>query len=243
MHELFIAILSVLVGCVAPSTTAPSASAPSTGRVNESEHRLLRMADAVPLAQVRTNDTDIDLSSRINTPKRSLLFGQLDTSDSDGDVVATEPVIAYKDAAGNTQVLKVADERLKDGTWMFIASGPKHGEIWGVLDAGLDAMQVNILLAHSIDNGETFSLVPIPKPDRRADYDSFCLDKSGYGRLSVFLAGDEKRHLKQGYYNYLTTDGGATWSSPQREPDALKKADDISDDEQDDSDSPPTRRA
>jgi hypothetical protein len=243
MHEVFIAILSVLVGCVAPSATAPSASAPSTAQAGASEHRLLRVADAVPLSQLRTNDTDIDLASRVNTSKRALLFGQLDTSDSDGDVVATEPVIAFKDATGNTQVLKVADERLNDGTWMFVASGPKHGEIWGVLDAGLDAMQENVILAHSTDDGETFTLIAIAKPDRRADYDSFCLDKSGHGRLSVFLAGDEKRHLKQGYYNYLTTDGGATWSSPQREPDALKRADDISDDEQDDSDSPPTRRA
>jgi hypothetical protein len=238
MNQILIAVLSLLTGCA-----AASAGAPSTAPTSAPEQQLLRMSDAVPISRLRTNDNGIDFASRVKTAAgRALLFGQLDTYSDDGEVIATEPVIAYKDAADVTQVLRINDSRLHDASWQFVATGPKAGEIWGVLDASLEALQENILLMHSTDDGQTFTVIAIHKPDRRADYDSFCLDKTGRGRLSVFMAGDAKRHLLQGYYNYLSTDGGATWSSPQREPDALKRADDASDDDQDDS-APPTQRA
>jgi hypothetical protein len=241
MNRILIAILSLLTGCAAASASAPS-TAQTTAPTTAPEQSLLRMSDAVPLSRLRTNDNGTDFASRVKTSGRALLFGQLDTYNDDGDVIATEPVIAYKDAADVTQVLRINDRRLHDAAWQFVATGPKTGEIWGVLDASLEAMQESILLVHSTDDGKTFAVIAIHKPDRRADYDSLSLDKTGRGRLSVFMAGDAKRHLLQGYYNYLTTDGGATWSSPQREPDALKRADDASDDDQDDS-APPTQRA
>jgi hypothetical protein len=232
MHSFLMLILTVVGGCVAPAT------APTT----QPESHLLRLADAVPFAQLHTNENGLDLGSRVRTNSRPVLFGQFDRYSDDGDVIATEPVIAYKDPSDATHVLRIPDPRLHDAAWMFVASGPKRGEIWGVLDASLEAKQANIVLVHSTDDGTTFSLIAIRKPDRRADYDSFCLDNAGHGRLTVYMAGDEKRHLEPGFYNYFSTDGGLTWSAPQREPDALKKADDLNDDDQDDSAPAPTQR-
>ena len=193
MNQILIAILSLLTGCA-----AASAGAPSTAPTTAPEQTLLRMSDAVPLSRLRTSDNGTDFNSRVKTAGQALLFGQLDTYSDDGEVIATEPVIAYKDASDTTQVLRINDRRLHDAAWQFVATGPKTGEIWGVLDASLEAMQENILLVHSTDDGQTFAVIAIHKPDRRADYDSFSLDKTGRGRLSVFMAGDAKRHLLQG---------------------------------------------
>jgi hypothetical protein len=239
MQSIYAIILSFATGCIAPATAPTSATAPAT----MPESNVLRVTDAVPFTQLHTNDNGLDLNSRVHTSSRPLLFGQLDSYSDDGDVIATEPVIAYKNPDDTTRVLRITDRRLHDAAWMFVASGPKRGEIWGVLDASLEAKQANVLLVHSTDDGQTFSLIAVRKPDRHADYDSFCLDQSGRGRLTLFMAGDEKKHLEQGFYNYITTDGGATWSSPQCEPDALKKADDLNDDDQDDSAPAPTQRA
>jgi hypothetical protein len=227
-------ILSLIAGCAATPATAPTTAL---------QQRVLRLTDAVPYSQLRTNDNGLDLASRLQALDRALLFGQLDRYDDNGDVIATEPVIAFKDSSDTARVLKISDPRLHDASWAFVAAGPKAGEIWGALDASLESTQANIVLVHSADDGQTFTLIALRKPDSRADYDSFCLDKSGRGRLTLFMAGDNKRHLEQGFYNYVTTDGGQTWSPPQREPDAMKKAEDLGDEDQLDEPPSPTQRA
>ena len=72
----------------------------------------------------------------------------------------------------------------------------------------------------------------VHKPFGAGDYDSFCMDKSGHGRLTVYISPDRKHPRRAGYYHLRTTDGAKTWSGPEHENDSLNPADDIPEDEE-----------
>ena len=57
------------------------------------------------------------------------------------------------------------------------------------------------------------------------------MDKSGRGRLSVYVAPTKNHAHRAGYYHFRTTDAGQTWSPPEHEPDNLAPADEVSPEE------------
>jgi Neuraminidase (sialidase) len=100
-----------------------------------------------------------------------------------------------------------------------------------VLDDSLNNKGKILLLAHSTDGGKTWHVTAIHKPFDTGDYDSFCMDKTGRGRVTVYVTGDRKRRgrarARAGFYHIRTTDGGKTWSAPEHEPDSLDPADEV----------------
>jgi hypothetical protein len=189
--------------------------------------RVLNLKDAVPLARFRNADREIDLRNRISYENGAdLYFGQSDMIDGDGQTSATVPLIVASQRGGWT-ALSLDDVRLKNAEWQFIASGPAAGEIWGVLDDILKHKAAVLLLAHSTDAGQTWNVTSISKPFGQGEFDSFAMDKSGHGRLSVYLAPDDKHPRHAGFYHLRTTDGAKTWLPPEHEPDALDPAEEI----------------
>ena len=63
-----------------------------------------------------------------------------------------------------------------------------------------------------------------------AVFDSFCMDRQGHGRLSLYVYRDQAKLRQAGYYHYRTIDGGKTWTGPEHEPDGMLPADDAPDD-------------
>src|SRR5205814_6955008 len=149
-----------------------------------------------------------------------IYFGQLETYDQDDHVDSSVPIIARRNsgdgngaASESWKAIRIDDSRLHDAAWMYVGAGPKRGEIWGVLDASLDAKQPELLVAHSTDGGATFALINLHKPSDSADFDSFCLGPDGIGRITLYISGDEDASARPGYYHFRTSDFGKTWSN------------------------------
>jgi hypothetical protein len=163
-----------------------------------------------------------------------IYFGALETYDDEDQVVSSAPIIA-RQSRGNWRGVRIDDPRLKNASWIFVGAGPNQGEIWGVLDQGVedkDDLQEDLLIAHSIDGGQTFALTSLHKPDASATFDSLCIGPDGHGRVTAYLPGEEDSIQRPGYYHYRTTDFGRSWAKPRYEPDAVTSAQSVGDDEQ-----------
>ncbi len=204
----------------APATTQASASP-----------RKLSITDGKPIAHYREGEREVDLRNRISYEGgNDLYFGQADTYDGD-EVKSTLPLVVAS-VKGSWLALSLEDPRLKDAEWQLVASGPADGEIWGVLDDSLNHKAKVLLLAHSTDYGKRWSVVSVEKPFGSGDFDSFCMDKSGRGRLSIYISQDAKHPHRAGFYHLRTTDAAKTWSAPEHEADGLDPAEDIPEDEE-----------
>jgi hypothetical protein len=231
---LGVALGVILLGCAAATRHAKPATTQSAAP------RTLNLADSLPIARYREEDHEIDLKNVIGfTGKRGdVYFGQSDTYDENGDPSSTVPLIVAI-SKGAWGALSVKDDRLPDAEWQFVASGPADGEVWGVLDDSINHAGKAILLAHSTDSAATWNITAVHKPFDAGDYDSFAMDKSGHGRLTVYLAPGRKHPNRSGFYHFRTSDAGKTWSAPEHEADALDPADEVPADE----DPPPLQTA
>src|ERR1044072_8423134 len=173
-NALFVFILtsSLPAGCAA---ARPPATVPSTTTASDAPVRAVRLSDAVPLQRLRTTDTSIDLRSRLRISRKSdLYFGQLDTTDDNGDPTATAPIVVAR-VDGRWMAMGLADKRLPDAEFLFIGSGTAKNEIWTILDNQLAQPAAALLLAHSTDAGHSFTLTTFPKPHGKGAYDSFAM--------------------------------------------------------------------
>jgi hypothetical protein len=200
------------------------------------------MSDAVPLDHLQ-NIGEPNLSHQIRLSKGGrLYFGTMDRYNNDDEVIASIPILAKK-VDGEFVGLPLADTRLRDAAWAYAGGGPNKGEVWGVLDASLNANQPDLLVVHSTDAGATFTIRAIAKPDEVAEFDSFCMGPDGNGRVSVYVGADVSSDaIKPGYYHYRTTDGGKTWSKPEYEPDAMSPGREVPEDEQPNTPEAPPRK-
>jgi hypothetical protein len=226
------ASLVCLVGCA--SQTEPAAT---------TSLKTLRLSDAADLQRVMRADEETNLAYKLQFARDqgSIYFGELNTFDDNDQPMTSAPIIAEK-VGQKWRAIRIDDSRLKNAAWMLVAAGPGRSEIWGVLDQSVDdsdELQSDILVAHSTDAGETFSLLALRKPDAAAAFDSLCVAPDGHGRLTVYLAaGDASSQVRAGYYSFTTTDKGRSWTRGRFEPDALVTAKMVSDDEQPDVKSP-----
>ncbi len=203
---------------------------------------MLRFADAIPLERFRGEHENIDLRQRITFADRGdLSFGQSDVYDDNDDVVATLPLIVASRKSSQL-ALSFADSRLRNAEWQFVASGPAKEEVWGVLDDSLNHKGRVVLLVHSTDAGESWSIDSIEKPAASGEYDSFAMAANGRGRLTIYVPPAPKHRGRAGFYHFRTIDGGKTWAQPEHERDSLTPADDIPADDEPDS-APPTQSA
>ena len=188
----------------------------------------IHLDSAVTADKIEQGDWEVEMQNQIEFKSGIVLFGQVTSYDEDDKATATDPVVGFK-TDGRLYALKIDDTRLKNAGWSYISAGPGKDEFWGVLDASLDDKQDEIVLVHSTDGGKTMHLSSLEKPMPVMVFDSFCMDRNGHGRVTVY--GDQtKTRLKHaGYYNFHTTDDGQDWTGPQFEPDAMTPADDVPD--------------
>ena len=179
---------------------------------------------------MQTGDTDFDLRNRIRLDNNeTIYFGQYDKLDEQDNPTATSPIIVSK-VKGQWSALSVASDALPDAEFMLVATGPARHEIWTVLDNQLGKPARIVLLAHSVDDGQTWTLTSVAKPHDTGSFESFAMDKSGRGRLTIYLTRRQSSG-HPGFYHLRTTDAGKTFSAPDYEPDALKSADEVDPDE------------
>jgi len=226
-----------LAGCAAQS-------GPDSG----TSLKTLRLSDAVDLRRAMRADEETDLAYKLQFGRDQLpiYFGELNTYDDDDQPLTSVPIIAQKQGQ-KWRAIRLDDSHLKNAAWVVVAAGPVRGEIWGVLDqpidmsrsGGGDDLQTDLLLVHSTDAGQTFSLVALRKPYPAAEFDSLCIGGNGRGRISVYLAsGDSSDKTRPGYYSFTTSDKGQSWTRGRFEADSLVPAGRVSDDEQPDIHSP-----
>ena len=222
VFTIFISLITLASGCAAGPKSAPAPAPAAT------PPRSVHLSRAIPLQKLRTDDTDFDLRNRMSINDQELYFGQLETTDLHDNVTATAPVVVAK-IQGEWRALSLADERLPDAEFLFVASGPAKNEIWAILDNQIADPADSLLLAHSTDAAQTWTLTTLHKPQGFGAYDSFAMDKTGHGRLTVYLTHRESKG-RSGFYHFRTSDDGNTWSAPDYEPDSLDPAADIPDD-------------
>jgi len=224
-------VLAAIVMVCASDTIRPaSAAGPSTTASTQPSGSVsLRLADAVAADDLEKDDWELDMQSQIPFKDRPLFFGQLAIYGADDKATAMIPVVGFK-TGDKLMAMKIDDPRLVNAGWSYIAAGPTTPEFWGVLDAALDDHQPEIVIAHSTDSGNTLQIASLPKPLPMAVFDSFCMDRQGHGRLSLYVYRDQAELRQAGYYHYRTIDGGKTWTGAEHEPDGMLPADDAPDD-------------
>lgn len=235
---LFIATVAFgLIGCAdAPQPHARAAPATTSAGA-------IRLADAQPLDDLQSDQVQITLTDRLDSPavKETIYFGEADEYDSDdaSDPVAALPLIATHD--GVWKAVPLVDAALVDAGWKYVGAGPALHEVWGVLDTSAGESRGEFIIAHSTDGGATFALKVFQKPCRLAGVADFAMSRQGHGRVTLWLDIDCGRN-KAGLYHYDTADDGKTWSmNPRYEPDAMIRADSVPDDEQPDDAKSPAR--
>jgi hypothetical protein len=223
-------LVVIWLGCAAQAVRPESAAVPSTmPTIVPSGKVTLHLDDAVVASDLEKGDWEVDMQSQIPFKDRPLFFGELATSDNNDKVTASIPLIGFK-KNDKMMSLKIEDQRLVNASWSYIAAGPTTQEFWGVLDASLDDHQFEIVMVHSTDSGSTLQISSLPKPLPVAVFDSFCMDREGHGRLSLYVYRDQAKLKRAGYYHYRTSDGGKTWTCPEHEADGMLPADDAPED-------------
>jgi hypothetical protein len=221
------------VACAAERSTPPASSPATSG----GGPRVIKVSDGIALSDLLTDEREANLTDKLSPPQAAdnIYFGELDTytNPDDDKPAAAVPIIATK-MAGAWSALPLGGEGLKNAGWRYVGSGPGPREIWAALDTAAGATRPEFVLAHSTDGGATFSLSVFHKPCKLAEFFDFAMSRDGRGRASVSLDTDCGEH-KAGIYHFETTDDGKTWNAePRYEPDAMVRADSVSDDEQPD---------
>jgi hypothetical protein len=220
--------ISSINGCARPAAAAAiTAHSNSTIPIRWST---LSMADARPLLRFRTAGDSVDLALKLRPPRveKPLYFGELTNADGQ-----TLPVVVVKEN-GQLKALPLELEYAFD-QWQSVVAGPRPGEVWGVLDQeDKDSRGAEVVLAHSVDRGQTWQVGLLPKPCPLAAFYDLVFSPDGRGRVTLVLEKPcpDDPHIKSGLYHYRTTDGGATWSAPIFEPDTTHPADEVPEDEQ-----------
>ena len=196
----------------------------------------IRLSDAKPLDDLESDeDIQITLTDKLSWPQtsRPVYFGESDQFDSDDPdtAVAASPLIAIRDGQ-DWKGVPLVGPGLEDAGWKYVGAGPATGEVWGLLDTSAGDSRSNFAVAHSDDGGNSFTLKVIHKPCRHAEVYDFAMSSTGKGRITLSLDADCETY-RAGLYHYDTVDHGKTWSkSPRFEPDAMVRADPVSDNEQ-----------
>jgi hypothetical protein len=227
-----------------PTARSSPAARTSPWRNASTQPGVLRMSAALSLDRFNTDDAQSVLAYKVDPPQihRTLYFGEVrpvsrdsdDSPDTASDI-SYGAIIAFKDR-GTWKAMPVIVERLQSAQWMFVASGPRRGEVWGVLDDSRDDRGAVMVLAHTIDSGSTWKFSSITKPTRIGSFNDFAMDRSGRGWLSVDVDAAVSATVRAGVYTYRTTDGGVTWSAPRFEASDLTPADEVPEDDQPDQD-------
>ena len=195
---------------------------------------LLKLSDAVSLGELQVDDLETNLTDKLSAPqvKETTYFGEIDQFVEDEDKpVASLPIIALHTTDTWTAVPLVG-EGLRNAGWKYVAAGPGTGEIWGVLDTVAGNTRSTFAVAHSTDGAQTFTISAFHKPCKLAQFYDFAMSRDGHGRISLTLDTDCGIH-KAGVYHFETSDDGKTWSTePRYEPDVMKRADEVPDEEQ-----------
>ena len=228
----------ILIGCAGGA--GPRAARRNLGpaTTQSSAPRTIRFADgAQAIDHFQADDHDVDLRNVIHFDEKNsaadVYFGQCERTNADGDVTETFPLIVatVNGKKGGWRGLSLADPRLANAEWQFVAAGPGDNEMWGILDDTLTDKGKIVLLAHSTDGGAAWTISSIDKPFEAGGYDSFAMDVAGRGRLTVYVAPTKNHPRRGGFYHFRTTDGGKTWLPPEHEPDGLDPADQVPEDE------------
>jgi hypothetical protein len=196
----------------------------------------VKLSDAKPLGDLETDDdVQVNLTDKLDLPlvATTVYFGEADAYDSDDDKtpVGSIPIIAQH-VGSQWKAVPVAGPGLADAGWKYVAGGPGPREVWGVLDTSAGDSQADFVVAHSVDGAMSFSLQKFHKPTKLAAVYDFAMSRRGQGRVTLSLDTDTG-HNKAGLYHYRTSDDGKTWSNmPEYEPDAMVRADTVTDDEQ-----------
>jgi hypothetical protein len=209
---------------ISGDTTLP---APAT---QPSGSQLLRLADAQPINTAADAQPSLNLQNKITEGGQTVYFGQLETYDGD-DLTASIPVIARRDGQ-RILGLPVRSDAKSNEAWAYVGAGPGGAEMWAIVDANIDDKTSDLLLVHSVDNGRTFTVTYLRKPQPAAQFDSFAMDRDGIGRVSVYLARSDAGRRGAGYYHYRTRDAGRTWTLAEYEHDSMQPADDVPDSDQ-----------
>jgi hypothetical protein len=209
------------------------AGGPATEPVGD----VVKLSDAVALSQLAVDELEANFTDKLTPPaaEETIYFGELDQFGNDPDndePIAALPIIAVR-KGGSWMAVPLTSEGMRDAGWRYVGAGPGAKEIWGAIDTVAGDSRANFVLAHSSDGGATFVMTVFRKPTRRAEFFDFAMDRDGHGRVTISLDSDVGSH-KAGRYHYQTSDDGKTWSAPQYEPNAMKRAEPVPDEEQPD---------
>lgn len=119
---------------------------------------------------------------------------------------------------------------LDNHAWVYAGVSEDEQHWWAIADFAVEGPGHTLELIASHDGGETWDYwVSIPKPNYWALFESFEMDASGHGRLTVrFESGTDpgfvqaakhalrpqRTQAESGRYTYRTRDWGRSWKGP-----------------------------
>ena len=115
--------------------------------------------------------------------------------------------------------------------WVYVGVSRDRAEIFAVLDGVIEAPMPELVVLRSQDGGTTWSRGgAVAKPHYFAQLHEVVLRRGGVGSVTVLLDEDYGSSHEPGYYRYNTTDGGASWSEPERQSHHADEIDEVRDD-------------
>lgn len=218
-----VSLLLVALSCGCSKTSAP-ASAPVTAPVLAAN---VPTAVALPSKKLEALDTQL-----ANSDPRFSFFTDGDHSELIFVNIEPERLQVHPGLLmvrrGKYELVELDDERFTQQGWMAGYITPDRKRIWAVSDGIIESPSWELNIVHSADGGVTWRVAStLRKPHYLLGFHSLHMRPDGSGALYL-LDEDPLSHaseLPPGYFIYKTQDWGTSWSSPQYEPDMLRRPD------------------
>jgi hypothetical protein len=167
---------------------------------------------AVALDTIEQGRSEARWFATLQTAEGPTRFGELVMTDDHGGIDprrTTTPLIGRVRGVADA-ALQITDPAGRGSGWVYVAAGPRAGEIWGVLDAVQGEPNPALTMVHSTDEGRSWTVQPLQKPARQAEFSVMTMDAAGRGTLVLYLP-QEQGGLQPGFYPFTTSDAGQAW--------------------------------
>jgi hypothetical protein len=134
---------------------------------------------------------------------------------------STWPTIFVRQSEG-WQIVELKED-LMHYSWTHVAAAPSKGYFWGFLEYTVEGPGHELPLLLSLDGGQSWRLILIPKPIYLAGFSSFSMGVDGRGELRMedpFLEWDsssaQSPAATRRFWLYTTEDWGQTWRRDEK---------------------------
>jgi len=117
---------------------------------------------------------------------------------------------------GAWRLINLPKDQYENASWEYAGRSKSKPEVWAVAQFGRGDIGPNLEIAHSLDDGRTWTHFSLNKISRFAGFESLSMTAGGRASLTIHLQESPEPEHRDGYYTYTSTNGGRSWSTTPR---------------------------